>query len=142
MTFIWDGDVIAREITETRGGTRTVDWFFEPNSFRPMARLENGQLSQVLNDHLGTPKEVVGGDGALLWSADHDTWGTLRTKRAAVGAQEEAEDYWLTLETSGLRWSVWRVNLPVRYLHGEGQPHLQDDHLRQSHEVQSSGHVY
>ena len=98
VTFIWDGDVIAREITETRGDTRSVDWFFEPNSFRPMARLENGDLSHVLNDHLGTPKEVVGGDGALLWSADHDTWGTLRTKRAAVGAQEEAEDYWITLE--------------------------------------------
>ena len=92
VTFIWDGDVIAREVTETRYRTNTVDWFFEPNSFRPMARLENGDLTHVINDHLGTPKEVVGSDGALRWSADHDTWGNLRTKRAVAMGQSMVEE--------------------------------------------------
>ena len=96
-TFLWDGDVIAREITEARGGPQTVDWFFEPNSFRPMARLEGGNLSYVINDHLGTPKEVIGADGYLLWSADHDTWGTLRTRKTAGSTQGEEDDFWLTL---------------------------------------------
>ena len=59
-----------------------------------MARLEGGDLTFVINDHLGTPKEVVGGDGTLRWSVDHDTWGTLRTKRRAA-AQAEAGDYWV-----------------------------------------------
>ena len=54
VTFIWDGDVIARETTQTKTATHTVDWFFEPNTFRPMARFENGDLTHVSNDHLGT----------------------------------------------------------------------------------------
>ena len=57
-----------------------------------MARLERGDLSYVINDHLGTPKEVVGTDGTLRWSADHDTWGTLRTRRRGA-AQVEAGYY-------------------------------------------------
>ncbi|SEW44176.1 RHS repeat-associated core domain-containing protein [Cognatiyoonia koreensis] len=95
VTFIWDGDVIAREIIETHGGVQSVDWFFEPGSFRPLARLENGDLAFVINDHLGTPKEVVGGEGGLRWSADHDTWGALRTKQVAASAQVETGDYWV-----------------------------------------------
>ena len=36
-------------------------------------------------------------------SADHDTWGTLRTRHAASGGLGDREDYWLTLdpETDG-----------------------------------------
>lgn len=95
VTYIWDGDVIARETTETRDRVDVVDWFFEQGTFRPLARLEAGDLTYVINDHLGTPKEVVGGDGALRWSADHDTWGTLRTKPGTVAAKVETGDYWV-----------------------------------------------
>lgn len=95
VRFIWDGHVIAREITETHGNIQTVDWFFEPGSFRPLARLEQGDLSYVINDHLGTPKEVVGGEGRLRWSADHDTWGALRTKRSLASSPLETGDYWV-----------------------------------------------
>jgi len=56
--------------------------------------MSHGQLSYIINDHLGTPKEVVGGDGSLLWSTDHDTWGTLRSRSGKAAAQIETGDYW------------------------------------------------
>lgn len=85
--FLWDGDVIAR--------AGKVDWFFEPDSFRPMARAEHAQLTYVVNDHLGTSKEVMTERGALIWAADHDTWGTLRIGRRVAGSDlVEQGDYW------------------------------------------------
>ena len=43
-----------------------MDQLVEPRSFRPLARLENSALSYVVNDHLGTPKEVLSSEGAPL----------------------------------------------------------------------------
>lgn len=95
--FLWDGDVVARETVTCQGVVQEVDWFFEPGSFRPMARLESGRLGFVINDHLSTPKEVVSEGGALLWAVDHDTWGTLRkTGKQVVGSDVvEQGDYWI-----------------------------------------------
>ena len=112
--FLWDGDVIARETVNGHA----VDWFFEPASFRPLARLENGALAYVVNDHLGTPKEVISERGALLWAADHDTWGSLRAK--AVGQQgAEEEDYWLTLSNKSAQaqpdWHPDPTFCPIRF---------------------------
>ncbi|MEO1491802.1 MAG: RHS repeat-associated core domain-containing protein [Pseudomonadota bacterium] len=96
--FLWDGDVVARE---TRDG-KTIDWFFEPGSFRPMARAEGTRLAHIVTDHLGTPKEMVSERGALIWAADHDTWGTVRRHwRPDVGASASgsaAPDLWAVEE--------------------------------------------
>ena len=49
-----------------------------------------------MNDHLGTPKEVVAEQGAMIWAADLDTWGTLRTGRRTVGSGRITQgDYWV-----------------------------------------------
>ncbi len=84
--FLWDGDVVAR--------AGEVDWFFEPDSFRPMARCQAGVLFHIVNDHLGTPKEMFSEGGALAWSVDHDTWGTVRH---VAGTKRDVErgDYWI-----------------------------------------------
>ncbi len=84
--FLWDGDVLAR--------SGTVDWFFEPDSFRPMARMDAGVLFHIVNDHLGTPKEMFSEGGDLAWSVDHDTWGTVRRVAGAKRATGRG-DYWV-----------------------------------------------
>lgn len=76
--FIWDGDVLALESVWRDYQQTEIAWFYEPDTFRPMARVEAGKLLHIVNDHLGTPKEAVDPKGRLVWSADHDTWGTLR----------------------------------------------------------------
>ena len=49
-----------------------------------MARREAGALFFIVNDHLGTPKEVVSEAGRLAWCADHDALETLRHTGAGV----------------------------------------------------------
>ena len=90
--FLWDGDVLAR--------SGDIDWFHEPDSFRPMARRQAGALFHIVNDHLGTPKEMFSEGGALAWSVDHDTWGAVRH----VGSRPvERGDYWV--ETVPMIWA-------------------------------------
>lgn len=77
--FLWDGDVIASEtITTAKGQTRHINWYFEPETFVPIAREESGALSYVLTDHLGTPREIVSQTGALEWACELSTWGSVR----------------------------------------------------------------
>ncbi|WP_147105077.1 RHS repeat-associated core domain-containing protein [Tateyamaria sp. syn59] len=72
--FLWDGDVIAIEATD---GIAAVHWHFEPRSHRPLLR-DGETLGHVITDHLGTPREIVDGSGAILWSATYRLWGKER----------------------------------------------------------------
>lgn len=72
--FIWDGDVVAIESVYANMSQNEVAWFYEPDSFRPLARAKAGTLFYIVNDHLGTPKEMVSEGGRMMWAADHDTW--------------------------------------------------------------------
>ncbi len=76
--FLWDGDVVASErTTMPDGATREVRWIHQPGTFVPLARWEAGQLSYVVCDHLGTPRELVGEDGTVLWAAGMRLWGRI-----------------------------------------------------------------
>ncbi len=105
--FLWDGDVLAR--------LGDIDWFYEPDSFRPMARRQAGALFHIVNDHLGTPREMFSEGGALAWSVDHDTWGTLRH----VGSRPvERGDYWVetvAYEVSEVRPESAALLCPIRF---------------------------
>ncbi|QBF32698.1 RHS repeat-associated core domain-containing protein [Thalassococcus sp. S3] len=72
--FLWDGDVIAVEASDD---AMPVHWHFEPGTFIPLLR-EAETLGHVVTDHLGTPREIVDAEGALLWSASYRLWGKER----------------------------------------------------------------
>lgn len=78
ISFLWDGDVPVWEEEQTPSGTRRVEWYFEPDTFVPIARLEGNQLCYVVTDHLGSPRELLSEDGQAVWSADYTTWGLIR----------------------------------------------------------------
>jgi RHS repeat-associated protein len=95
--FFWDGDVVAQEapLLAQRGAdwADATHWHFEPNGFRPLARQDAGAGGEaagrtlyVVNDHLGTPRELVDERGAAVWSAALSLWGATRSLwRPAVG---------------------------------------------------------
>jgi RHS repeat-associated protein len=68
-------------------------WHFEPDGFRPLARQDAGARGEaagrtlyVVNDHLGTPRELVDERGAAAWSAALSLWGGTRALwRPAAG---------------------------------------------------------
>ncbi len=71
--YLWDGGTVAEEITSGR----TATWVYEPGTFRPVAKQENGKTYACVTDQVGTPRELVSGSGEVGWSAQFSTWGEL-----------------------------------------------------------------
>jgi RHS repeat-associated protein len=72
IRFIWNEYSLLHEI-EPGGQTRT--WGFEPNSFRPLFKIQAGALYSIVNDHLGAPREMLDGKGKVVWTLLTDPWG-------------------------------------------------------------------
>ncbi len=72
--FLWDGDVLAGELDGEAGARFFVH---EPGTFLPLLQQEQGAIFTYVNDHLGTPKELVDQDGRVAWAAAHSAWGRV-----------------------------------------------------------------
>ncbi len=84
--FLWDGDVLAAEyrVADDQEDKRSfVWWYFEPNSFVPMLRVDidssgEQRILHVVTDHLGAPRELVKPSGEIVWSSSYRLWGGVR----------------------------------------------------------------
>ncbi|AUX27987.1 MULTISPECIES: PAAR-like domain-containing protein [Sorangium] len=74
VEFVWDGDELAADLERTRGARVFVH---DPGTFVPLLHAEQGEVFAVVSDHLGMPKELVGQDGRVAWSAAHSVWGRV-----------------------------------------------------------------
>ncbi|UXM96196.1 RHS domain-containing protein [Bartonella sp. HY329] len=80
--YLWDAHTIAEEAPLKASGEADWDkatkWHYEPNTFRPIAKeTANSELFYIVNDHLGTPREMFSEDGKLVWAAQYRTWGAI-----------------------------------------------------------------
>ena len=96
--FIWDGPQLVEE-TITAGLLRTTrTWDYEPGTFRPAAQTDasvadtsltdaevDRRFYAIVSDVVGTPRELVTGDGRIAWRAETDLWGE---RLSTVGLQE------------------------------------------------------
>ena len=72
--FIWDKDALLHERDE-RDVRRT--WISDLDTLAPVATVQNDQFYMVVTDHLGTPRELVDGAGAVVWAAGLTSWGDV-----------------------------------------------------------------
>jgi RHS repeat-associated protein len=70
--WYWDGDDICA-FQEAEGPP--INYIFEPDNFRPLAREATDSTYSYITDHLGTPRELLGPGGQLAWSAMFSVWG-------------------------------------------------------------------
>lgn len=89
--FVWDGDVLLGEQKDT-----FCEYIHE--DFTPLARIRNSQIETYHTDYLGTPKEVSGADGSIIWQGTYDEYGRLTDVKAQIeqpirfeGQYEDAE---------------------------------------------------
>ena len=91
VDFAWDGVVQAEQVhtigLEDSGRATVWDW--EPGSFRPVSQSERGPLRDasqewvdeqfyaIVTDLVGTPTEMVGSDGTLVWHPHTTLWGAV-----------------------------------------------------------------
>ncbi|WP_437646542.1 DUF6531 domain-containing protein [Sorangium sp. So ce362] len=74
VRYLWDGNTLAAEIDSERG---TRVYLFDKCTLAPVLHEEQGAVFLYVNDHNETPKELIGEDGRVAWSAAHSAWGDL-----------------------------------------------------------------
>jgi len=73
-----------------------------------LAKIENGNFYTVVNDHLGTPQELVDEVGKIVWSVRQKSWGGIEQARVNdVVCQIRFQGQWLDDE-SGLCYNRFR----------------------------------
>lgn len=81
--YLWAGDQLAQEKRNNIQKT----YVYEPESFKPIAMVQDGEIYHYHLDHLGTPRELTNQQGKLVWKARYKTYGNV-----AVKAVEEIEN--------------------------------------------------
>ncbi|BFM16850.1 hypothetical protein R50073_30330 [Maricurvus nonylphenolicus] len=76
-TFCWNGDVLWSETNHTPKGKISQHYLFEPNSFRPLALIKDGEIHHYHLDHLGTPQEITDAAGEIVWQAQYKAYGQI-----------------------------------------------------------------
>ena len=73
--FLWDKDSLIHEYNPI-DDTLSV-WIFDSDSFTPLATIQKNSLYTIINDHLGTPKELIDSKGSIALSIKLKSWGDL-----------------------------------------------------------------
>jgi RHS repeat-associated protein len=114
-SFVWDGDTVVHELLHDR---MTSTWIFELDSFTPICTIQEGRVSSVIADHLGSPMELINEQGTVVWAARSDSWGhvgriDVELARCPVRFQGQWYD-----EESGLHYNRFRYYDPLngRYI--------------------------
>ncbi|MFE1259563.1 DUF6531 domain-containing protein [Streptomyces albogriseolus] len=87
-TFVWDGFVLAEQVTTVVGeAPRCVTWDWEQDRFSPVTQIErvlSPDISQewvddrfysIVTDLIGTPTELVAEPGEIAWQSRTTVWG-------------------------------------------------------------------
>ncbi|EMM4086390.1 RHS domain-containing protein, partial [Shigella flexneri] len=96
-------------------------YLYEPGSFRPLAQFKgrgrNGPEYWYINDHLGTPQELVDGKGNIVWSGLYRSYGEIAVQGGAVWQPLRFQGQYAD-EESGLHYNRYRYYNPLagRYI--------------------------
>ncbi|MEU8744520.1 DUF6531 domain-containing protein [Streptomyces parvulus] len=86
-TFVWDGFVLAEQITRSLGAEpKCTVWDWEQDRFSPVTQIERvpSEASQawvddkfysIVTDLVGTPTEMISEQGEVAWRARTTVWG-------------------------------------------------------------------
>lgn len=91
VNYLWSGNLLSEERRIYADGTeQTVAYHYEQDSFVPIAQEVDGELSYIVTDHLGTPKELISEEGEVRWYTRHQLWG--RTVQLKIHSNHAAND--------------------------------------------------
>ncbi len=98
-----------------------TSYLYEPGgSFRPQAQLKGrgvgSTVSYYINDHIGTPQELLDEDGNVVWSAIYRTYGHTEMQAGICQPLRLQGQY--ADEESGLHFNRYRYYNPLagRYI--------------------------
>ena len=71
--FAWDEERITLELL----ASFEVTYIYLPESFSPLAQIDDGEVQHIHTDHIDTPFEATNSLGSLTWRAIYRAWGGL-----------------------------------------------------------------
>ncbi|WP_254918685.1 RHS repeat-associated core domain-containing protein [Vibrio sp. V15_P4S5T153] len=99
--YLWDGANIVQHSQKTADGSviQTIEYLYEPESFRPLAQVthkanQDSQLHYIVTDHAGTPQELCSENGEVVWQGEQALWGHYQQKNTLPnhGVRENAQN--------------------------------------------------
>jgi RHS repeat-associated protein len=110
--FLWDGDVLLAERRTDKSDLGIIEYVNIPGSFLPLARVvRNGEgparIESYHVDYLGTPREVTGEKGELVWEANYDVYGRAEAPKGEVAQPIRFQGQYEDVET-GLHYNRFR----------------------------------
>lgn len=96
--FVWDGNVPLHEWkydlkdrptlavddvgmlieSEPEPISNLITWVFDEGSFKPTAKIVDGNTYSIITDYLGTPVEAYNTKGEKVWEVEYDIYGNIR----------------------------------------------------------------
>jgi len=73
--YLWDGDLMVQS---QRASQQAALFIYEPNSFVPLATVQQGQTFWYQCDQIGAPLELTDALGRIAWAADYKVWGEAK----------------------------------------------------------------
>jgi RHS repeat-associated protein len=124
--FLYSDEGLIGEFDQSGTPVRSYGW--APDSqwgTDPLFVKQDGSYYWYLNDHLGTPQQIIDTSGKVVWSAVYDSFGNCQVQNATIVSNLRFAGQYYDDET-GLHYNLNRYYDPVigRYLRvdpfGEG----------------------
>jgi RHS repeat-associated protein len=75
-TVVDEFGMLAKDREEPIDGL--ITWIFDEGTFKPAAKIEDGETYSIINDYLGTPCEAYNEEGEKVWDAELNSSGKIR----------------------------------------------------------------
>ncbi|HYD39290.1 MAG TPA: DUF6531 domain-containing protein [Anaeromyxobacter sp.] len=110
--YVWDDNVVVHELAD---GSEPITWYWDPDSFAPLAKEQGGRRWFIVNDHVDAPTHLFDEAGQLVATISADPFGGRSPQGQPVpfGYPGQYGD-----EETGLYYNRWRYYDPAddRYL--------------------------
>ena len=85
IKWVWDKNVVLHEYKTSIGekensSDSAITWFFNPETFSPLAKLDDNEFYAIITDFLGVPEIILDHSGKRVWLTKLDIYGQPRQK--------------------------------------------------------------
>jgi RHS repeat-associated protein len=78
--YLWDGDLMI----ESRRNNKQALFLFEPQSFIPIATVQDNKTYWYQCDQVGALQELMDREGNIVWAADYRVWGEVSLRKTGT----------------------------------------------------------
>ncbi|MET3140221.1 RHS repeat-associated protein [Undibacterium sp. GrIS 1.2] len=102
--YLWDGDLMIH----SQRGNKASLFVFEPDSFIPLATIQDENTYWYQCDQIGAPQELTDQVGEIVWAADYKVWGEAKVRDVVL---KTGTDNWSS--SSNYNWQTSTKPTPV-----------------------------